>query len=117
MKFVVSRSKVSLTGTKKPCEEAVEEDLTLLDYRDVKTLEEAKSKIWYKEWFEGGENHREEAGMVVCDRKAKTRQWVINLDNLEDLVSFQDKYGDIIITDSSPYKEARKEIIIQGTKR
>ena len=60
MKFIVSKKRVSVTENRKPCDESVEEELTPLDYRTVKTLEEAKGKIWYKDWFEGGENHREE---------------------------------------------------------
>lgn len=117
MKFIVGTKRVPLTETIKPCDEAREEDLTPLDFRDVKTLDEAKGKIWYKDWLAGGKNHREENGMVVCDKKAKVRQWVVDLNTLEDLVSFQGNYGDIVISDSSPYKEAKHEIIIQGNKK
>jgi len=117
MKFIVSRTTVPLIESKKPCDEAKEEELTQLDYRDVKTLEEAKNKIWYKDWLEGGTDHREECGMVVCDKKIKVKQWVIDINSLDELVSFQNKYGDIVISDSSPYKEVKKEIIIQGPKK
>lgn len=116
MLFVISGKRVSLTESKSPCNEAEERELTPLDYRDVKTLDDAKGKIWYKDWIAGGENYREENGMIVCDRKAKTKQWVIDIDSLDQLLSFQSKYGDIVISDSSPYKEANKEIIIQGKK-
>lgn len=117
MLFVISGTRVSLTESKSPCSEAKEYELTPLDYRDVKTLEEAKGKIWYKDWIAEGENHREENGMIVCDKKAKTKQWVIEINSLDELLDFQSKYGDIIISYSSPYKEVRKEIIIQGKKR
>lgn len=116
MKFIISAKTVSLTESKKPCDEAEEIALTPLDIRDVKTLEEARGKIWYKSWFESGENHREENGMVVCDKKVKVNQWVINTGTLEDLLAFQEKYGDIVISDSSPYKEVKKEIILQHNK-
>jgi hypothetical protein len=116
MKFIISTKMVSLTESKKPCDEAKEMALTPLDIRDVKTLEEAKGKIWYKSWIEGGENHREENGMVVCDKKVKVNQWVIDTNTLEDLLAFQSKYGDLVISDSSPYKEIKKEIILQHTK-
>ncbi len=116
MLFIVSGKRVPLTETKSPCNEAKEYELTPLDYRDVKTLEEAKGKIWYKSWIASGENHRIENGIVVCDKKTKVKQWVIEIDSLEQLLSFQSKYGDIIISDSSPYKEADKEIIMQGEK-
>jgi len=49
MKFVVSRTTVSLQKSKKPCDEANEEALTPLDYRTVRTLEDAKKKVWYKD--------------------------------------------------------------------
>ena len=115
MKFIVGTKRVPLRETKKPCDEAKELELTPLDFRDVKTLDEAKGKIWYKDWLEGGENHREENGMVVCDKKATVKQWVVDINTLEELVSFQIKYGDIVLSDSSPYREAKHEIIIQGT--
>ena len=92
-------------------------ELTPLDFRDVKNLEEAKGKIWYKDWIEGGENHREENGMVVSDKKVKVGQWVVDINGLEELLAFQSKYGDIVISDSSPYKEVQKEIILQHTKK
>ncbi len=116
MKFIIGSKTVSLTESKKPCDEAKEKELTPLDYRDVKNLEEAKGKIWYKSWIEGGEHHREENGMVVSDKKVKVKQWVVDMNTLEELMAFQGKYGDIVISDSSPYKEAKKEIIIQTMK-
>ena len=116
MKFIVSTKKVPLTESKRPCDEAREDEVTPLDFRDVKTLEEAKGKIWYKDWIAGGANHREENGMVVCDKKAKVKQWVVNMNTLEELIAFQGKHGDIVISDSSPYKEAKNEIIIENKK-
>src|SRR5271169_1718685 len=116
MLFVISGKRVSLTESKSPCDEAKEYELVPLDYRDVKTLEEAKGKIWYKDWISGGDHHREENGMIVCDKKTKVKQWVIDIGSLDQLLSFQNKYGDIVISDSSPYKEVSKEIIIQGKK-
>lgn len=117
MKFIVGKKRVSLTESKKPCAEAKELDLTPLDIRDVKTLEEAKGKIWYKDWLEEGENHREVNGMVMCDKKAKVKQWVIDLNTLDELVAFQSKHGDILLSDSSPYKEAKHEIILQSDEK
>ncbi len=116
MKFIVNRRTVSLVESKKPCDEAREELLTPLDYRTVKTLDEARKKIWYKDWIKGGVNHREEDGAVVCDRKVKEKQWVVDVDSLEELIDFQGKYGEIMISNSSPYKEARTEIRILGVK-
>lgn len=112
MHFVVSRKKISVTENKKPCEEAKEAELTPLDCRTVGTLEEAKKKIWYKEWIEGGVNHREENGMVVCDKKEKSKQWVVTFSNLEELIDFQTKYEQISIVDGTLFKETHKEIVI-----
>ncbi len=112
MKFIISRKRLPVTENKKPCDEARKEELTPLDYRTVKTLEEAKGKVWYEDWLESGENHREEDGVVVCDKKNKSKQWVIEIDNLEELIAFQKKYDEITISDSAPYKEVRKEITI-----
>lgn len=112
MNFVVSRKRMSVTENQKPCEEAKELELTPLDCRTVGTIEEAKGKIWYKEWLEGGENHREENGMVVCDKKEKSKQWVVELNTLEELLAFQNKYEEISISDGTLYKETSKEITI-----
>lgn len=117
MKFIVSRKNISPSESKRPCEEATEEMLVPLDYRIVRTLEEAKQKIWYKDWMQSGENHREENGMVVCDKKAKVKEWVCEINNLEELLAFQSKYGDITISDSSPYKGVGKEIKIHDPIR
>ncbi|RJQ22813.1 MAG: hypothetical protein C4560_01865 [Nitrospiraceae bacterium] len=112
MKFVASRTTVSLRGNKKPCDEAREDELTPLDFRTVKTLEAAKKKVWYKMWLEGGANHREEGGVIVCDKKEKEKQWVVDIETLEELINFQNRYGAIVIMDSAPYKETRKELKI-----
>lgn len=117
MKFVVSRTTVSLKESKKPCDEAREEALTPLDYRTVKTLEAARKKVWYKDWIEEGINHREEGGMVVCDKKEKEKQWIIEINTLDELIGFQNKYSELMIMDSAPYKEARKEIKILGSRK
>jgi hypothetical protein len=114
MKFIVSTKKVPLRETKKPCDEAREQELTPLDFRDVRTLEEAKGKIWYNDWIESGKNHREENGMIVCDKKIPMKQWIVDISSLEALLEFQKKHGDIVISDSSPFKEASHEIILQG---
>jgi|GEM_PF-625746 len=117
MKFIVSNKKVGLTALRKPCAEAKEEEITPLDYRMVSTLEEAKKKVWYKDWIEGGVNHREEGGMVVCEKKQKNKEWVMSINTLEELLDMQNKYGEILIMDSSPYKEIKKELKILGDKK
>ncbi|RMG72638.1 MAG: hypothetical protein D6710_04490 [Nitrospirae bacterium] len=112
MKFIVSRRIESIGSDERPCEEAVRESLTPLDYRNVESLEEAKGKIWFDNWLRGGVNHREEQGRVVCERRQKEQRWVVEIGTLEELLLFQSRYGDILIRDSSPYKEVSKEIIL-----
>jgi len=94
-------SRTSLWDDEQPCPEAVKELLTYLDYRTVPTLEEAKKQWWYENWYNDGENHREENGMVVCDLKNKKEDWVIEFDNILDL---HKKYGQLVVS-KSPYKE------------
>lgn len=112
MKFIISKKRVSVTEDRQICDEAVQVDLTPLDYRSVGSMEEAKMKIWYRDWINAGENHREEDGMVVCEKKGKSRQWVVEIGSLEELLAFQGKYGAINIADSVPYVEVKKEITI-----
>jgi nicotinate-nucleotide pyrophosphorylase len=54
--------------------------------------------------------------MIVCEKKQKEKQWVIEINSLEELIKFQEKYGEIMILDSLPYKEVKKEIRIVRAK-
>ena len=112
MKFIISKKIMSVTMNKQVCDEAVLEELTPLDYRKVQSIEEAKKKIWYKDWIADGVNHREEDGMVVCEKKNKSSKWVVELGSLEELLAFQGKYGSINISNSVPYVEVKKEITL-----
>lgn len=100
MKTIIQRTS-GYDDDEKPCDEAVLEELTYLDYRTIATLEEAKKQYWYSSWFSNGENHREEKGMVVCDVVEKKKDWVIEFDNVFDLFK---KYGPLVI-ERSMYKE------------
>mgnify|MGYP005838881461 CR=1 FL=1 len=112
MKFIISRKRVSVTENRQVCDEAVLEELTPMDYRDVRNMDEAKNKIWFNDWIAEGVNHREEDGMVVCEKKERSPQWVVNLNNLEELLELQEKYGSINISNSAPFVETKKEITI-----
>ncbi|MGC9109759.1 MAG: hypothetical protein ACP5HI_05880 [Caldimicrobium sp.] len=54
--------------------------------------------------------------MIKCEKKQKEKNWVIEINTLEDLIKFQEKYGEIMILDSPPYKEVKKEIRILRAK-
>ena len=105
---------MSVTENEQICDEAVYQELTPLDYRKVPSLEEAKERIWYNDWISDGVNHREEDGMVVCEKKEKSYHWVVELDSGGELMAFQNKYGSITISNSDPYVEVNKEITICG---
>jgi len=47
--------------------------------------------------------------MIVCENKQKEKQWVIEINSLEELTKFQEKYGEIIILDSPPYNGVKKK--------
>lgn len=105
MKFIVSRTS-EWSGNPKVGGAKIEE-LTYLDARTVKSLEEARAKPWSKEWFESGANHREEGGLVVRD--VINEKHTLEIKTLKALVEFVAKYGDIVIQ-ASGYKEVPYEI-------
>ena len=97
MKYKIRRTS---TWDSCPHPDAVREEYILIDRRTVATLEEAKKQHWYKNWYEGGVNHRVERGMIACDvkyRNAKDKvfyRWVIEID---DLVKWVEDLGSEII--------------------
>ncbi len=90
MKFICSRSS---TLWERPCEEARGEFVTMQDWRSCPNLDDARHRWWFAEWHGAGANHRAENGMVVCERRKKERAWIVELENLEDLVGFQKRNG------------------------
>lgn len=114
MKYIISRT--SDWFKKQPCIEAKCEELTRLDFRTAKTLEEAKGQDWFKSWYDSGINHRVENGYIVCDLKIKIKTWIIELNGLDELMALQKSYGELIISDSD-FKEVKKEIEIYDDYR
>jgi GTP:adenosylcobinamide-phosphate guanylyltransferase len=88
------------------------EELTYLDIRTVKTLEEAKTKNWYKDWYNNGINHREENGNIICERKNRYFKRVININSLEELIQLQERLGEIKIGNYPYYLGINKYISI-----
>ena len=99
MKFIVSRtskffSDEDISEESKPCKEAVGvTDLTYMDWRIVKTLEECHHLL---NFFDGGINHREEDGKVVREFPNSSR-WLIELNSLEEMLDFVSNYGVIVL--------------------
>ena len=114
MKFILSRTSV-WGDTSKPLSKLAKIEtlnLTYMDSRNAKTLEEAKKKPWYKSWFEQGTNHREENGLVVCDRlHQETPCNTIEVNSLEDILGLVNEEGEIVVTKTN-YKEISYEIEI-----
>jgi len=115
MQFIVTRTSDWLG---KPCDEAKRATATYLDYRRAKSLEEAQTKSWFKEWYDSTTNHRvdPEYGVVVGEAKEKDDVWVIEINSLDELLQFIRKYGQVVISEC-PYKEYPYEIEIYDTWR
>lgn len=104
MKFRIERTS-DMGGGKKPCKEAKSTEATSLDVRNVSTIEEAKKKSWFQNWWDGGTNHREEIGDIVCESKTKHTVWYIEINSLEELLAIIQQFGNIIICCETNYKE------------
>ena len=108
MKCIVTRT--SCRGyDQKPCEEAVKEILTAVDERIID--DPMKNKLIGERWYteEGYFNHRVENGHIKRDYKRSA--YIIELESLEDLQNFVDKY-DYVIIERSTCKEILFEIEI-----
>ncbi|MHC1584611.1 MAG: hypothetical protein ACXQTM_08345 [Methanosarcinales archaeon] len=115
MKFVVERT--STWGEGKPCDEAVKSKATWVDRRKANSVEEAKRKPWFKDWYNSTINHREENGFIVGDRKGEKEEvWVVELRTLEDFVDFVRKYEQVVVSVSF-YKEYPFQIEIYDAWR
>ena len=107
MKFAVTRT--STNG--QPCEEAVLEEYIRIDEYDADNPEKVginpRNTSW---WYDRGENHRVENGHIKRD--FRTTGWFIEINSLDDLIAFKNKYGSLVIEDD-PYNRnqfARIEI-------
>jgi len=111
MKFIIRRTS-EWNHDVQPCIEAKRELVTWLDRRTAQTIEQARSCLWFKDWWEWGENHREENGMIVCDRKKKDTVWTIEFNSLEELIAFENEHGQLVIGRTDSYKGYDMEIEI-----
>ena len=99
MKYVVK--KTSEWCDAKPCDEAYEDDCFRVDSRncseaafDLKDL--GRGKLW----IEKGVNHRKTEFGIARDFADKT--WFVDVD---DLMAFSEKYGEIIVDCTSGYRD------------
>lgn len=98
MKFVVSRT--SQWGDEiAPCEEAKRDSIVRVETRSCLSPEEFDERFAQREgkWLSVGTNHRvNEKGYITRDN-GMIDVWSIELNNLEEIASFVDKYGEIVI--------------------
>lgn len=100
MKFAICRS--SGWNESKPCEEAFWEVCIRVDERacDNPRKIPAQSHMTQEEadawWLSEGSNHRIENGFIRRDFPHE--DWFVEINNLEELLEFQKKYGSIILS-------------------
>lgn len=112
MKFIVERASL-WDDTISPCEEATRDSIIRVETRTLRSPEEfnAKCSKYEGEWFSVGTNHRiNKNGWITRDREM-IDVWSIEINSIDELIKFYEKYGDIVIRDCV-YNRAYKEILI-----
>lgn len=107
MEFIIS--KTSVWGDDKPLRAAYLKSVTPRDFRTARTLASGEKQHWYKDWHTRGINHREERGYIVCDHPMK-EAWVIDIENLDELLELMEAEGEIIVKPSESGPLCPKEI-------
>jgi len=77
----------------KPCDEAEEVSFTRVDRRT--TDDPMKNPNIGKAWYDQGQNHRVENGMIARDFEDK--RWMVRIADGAALRAFCEKYGEIIL--------------------
>lgn len=98
MKFVVRRTS-EWDDEVSPCKEAKRDSVVRVETRTCLSPEEFDKRFAKQEgkWFSVGTNHRvNEKGLIVRDN-GLIDVWSIELNSLEELVDFVDKYGEIVV--------------------
>lgn len=108
MKFVVSRT--SIWGDEQPCDEARRDKIVRVDVRTFSSPEEFDSSLARIEgkWYSVGSNHRIDKDGCIARDFEMIDVWTIDINSLNELLVFCDKYGDVIIQDcmwNDQYKE------------
>jgi hypothetical protein len=95
MRFLVSRTRdYSLDGP--PCEEAFRGTYTVVDQRTVDDPAKLRAAEMTERWYREGENHR------VIDRQITRdfpgwKGWFVEIPDLDALLAFIAKYGELVI--------------------
>lgn len=98
MKFHVSRTSI-WDDEKSPCEEAAVGRYLDVDERTVNDPKKLKINKAEESWYNSGHNHRVENGHIKRDFIRDG--WMLELNSLEDLIKFSEKYGDLVVSSES----------------
>jgi len=99
MKFHIDRTS-KWENTEMPCEEAFKDTYTRVDIRttdDPAAIHAYSGRTDW--WYNEGQNHRVLNGHIARDYPDETG-WFVNIDSLEDLLRFADKYGQLVIEET-----------------
>lgn len=103
MEFKISRT--SIWGEDKPCKEAYEKKIIRIDERDFKSFEEHDNRFPNRKWESEGFNHKILQPNNKYDtphiyREFNDEIWAIEINTLEELINFHNKYGELVIKQS-----------------
>lgn len=98
MKFIVTRT----SDETPPCEEAKKEKIVLVECRRFESPEDfdkhiANSKTEKEPWCSVGTNHRKTDKGFICRDIGEKIAYVVEINSLEELISFCKKYGEVIV--------------------
>ena len=98
--FLVERASLGMAGP--PCDEAVKVRVVNVD---VRTTDDPRKVPAYKGdaywWFSEGKNHRVVDGQITRDR-GHVLAWAVEIADLDALMAFMERHGDIIIYGPRP---------------
>lgn len=102
MKYIVSRTS-QWDDEIKPCEESFKSSYIRIDERNTDDpvkigRYKGNKELANKDWYGEGKNHRVENGHIKRDYNDET--WFVEINDLQQLNEFIDKYGDIVIQKS-----------------
>jgi len=100
MKFKITRTSI-LGNDRKPCKEAIKERYTRIEVRTFESFEEFDKKFGEIEgnWLSKGINHSvNQQGYIQREFPNDAVGWFVEINTLDELLKFQEKYGDVILT-------------------
>lgn len=115
MKFIVTRT----SGWKdSPCEEAKRDSIVRVETRTLCSPEEFDAKFSNREgkWLSVGSNHRVDKNGWITRDNGTIDVWSVEINNLDELMEFCNKHGDVVIQNYM-WNKAYKEIEIYDDYR